>query len=171
MTYWRVIFTPSGEVNRVMPIAFDDQESDWVIVEAGSAEEAMRLAKRRYDADRKRKAKTRLDKESRCVCGRHRDRFRDSGAAMKTCSTCAAREKTWKAEHAERVRTGTDKAHVRNETARVAHNLERQRDRRGEIRLETLIEVRTFWRHCTNSGRFQAWLEQEILAETHKKTG
>lgn len=43
--------------------------------------------------------------------------------------------------------------------ARVQLNLQRQRDRRAEIRLETLIEARAEWRSARN---FASWLDREI---------
>lgn len=92
---------------------------------------------------------------------------------MLTCSTCAIKQKVWTERHRERQELARQAVsegrappppHVRDEAARVEANLGRQRDRRAELRLETLIEVRQKWQESTNVGRFARWLDQEIDA-------
>jgi len=58
----------------------------------------------------------------------------------------------------------------RDEAARVALNGQRQRDRRAEIRLETLLDVRTAWRDAPTVGRFGEWLRKEIESLTESKS-
>lgn len=47
-------------------------------------------------------------------------------------------------------------------------NLERQRDRRGELRIEVLLEVRKHWQESLTVGHFTKWLEAEIATLTKK---
>ena len=88
---------------------------------------------------------------------------------MLVCSVCSERQKACN----ERARNRRGNAAnddapsvtgvaARDEGARVAANLTRQRDRKAEIRLETLIEVRSQWIDAPNIQRFGKWLQGEI---------
>lgn len=168
--YWRVLFTPQGRVADVLPIRFDDGADDWTIVEATTAEEARKKGKRLYDARKKKLAKVRLQSEGRCACGRARDRKHSNGSPMLTCSTCAERQKGYNEDYEKRIVAGTVHLHERDETARVASNLARQRNRRAEIRLETLVEARRMWMEARNVGLYAEWLGREIAKLTGRQT-
>lgn len=168
-SWWRVTFTAEGRVDRVIPIRFDDGVEGWTMVEAPSIEAARKKAARLYAARKKRLAKSRHHAAGRCACGRDQDRFHPKGGRMLTCSVCSVRQKTYHESHAERVALGTVGQEPRDERARVANNLARQRDRRGELRLETLVEVRRVWVEMTNVGRFTRWLDSEIDSLTARR--
>jgi hypothetical protein len=165
--YWRVTFRDTGTVASVTEIAGPGHDG-WVVVEAPDEKVAKRKAYNIYCARKKQVAKVRLHGAGKCCCGRQQDRKHPSGKWMLTCSTCAERQKVWDANHAKRKAEGTVGQGIaeRNEPARVAANLERQRDRRGEIRLETLVDVRDAWIKAPNIGAFSKWLEREIDALT-----
>jgi hypothetical protein len=160
--YWRVVFTETGALESVTEVEGPDH-AGWVIVEARSEEAARRKAYNIYCGRKKKLAKQRHHAAGQCVCGREQNRKHPSGKWMLTCSTCAERQKVYNDRTAERDRKGIPAGSVvRDEGARVAANLNRQRDRRGEIRLETLIEVRAAWQRVPNIGAFSAWMKQEI---------
>lgn len=164
--YWRVVFSPEGRVLDVVEITFGDGQKDWLIVEAPDQAAAKRKAFNLYCARKKRLAKARKHAEGHCACGRKQDRLHPSGEPMLTCSTCAERQKCWQDAHKKRVAAGTADTHVRDEAARVAKCQARQRDRRAELRLETLLDVRKQWIEARNVGLFGKWLEREIEALT-----
>lgn len=166
--FWRVVFTPEGRVAEVTPVRFGDGEKDWTLVEAPSIEAARKKAQRLYDARKKKLAKSRLHGSGRCACGRDQDRLHPDGRRMLTCSTCSERTKGYQATYRDRTRRGVVGEEPRDEAARVASNLARQRDRRAEIRLETLIEARQQWLSCTNVRRYFVWLQTEIETLTNK---
>lgn len=162
--YWHVLFEESGALRSVTEIS-GPGDAGWVIVEAPDEGTAKRKAYNLYCARKKKLAAARNHAQGKCCCGRSRDRKDPSGAWMKTCSVCAERHKVHSAAHLERRAAGvTD--HQRDEPARVASNLARQRDRRGEIRLETLIEVRQQWIDSRNVALFGKWLQAEIASLT-----
>jgi len=164
--YWRVVFTDAGALESVTEID-GPGDADWVIVEARTAEAARRKAHNLYCARKKKLAKQRHHAAGQCACGRDQDRKHPSGKWMLTCSTCAERQKVYNDRSEERARKGIPPGTVvRDEQARVAANLTRSRDRRGEIRLETLIEVRAAWHKAPNVGAFGAWMKREIDALT-----
>jgi hypothetical protein len=171
VSYWRVDFNAAGAVTRVS--AVDGPANDeWVVVEAPDEERARRAAIGIYCARKKRLARERNRSEGRCVCGRRNDRLGQldprTGNPLLSCSVCGARHKVHRDSHKQRKADGvTD--HKRDESARVATNLGRQRDRRGEIRLETLIEVRDQWIHQRNVALFGQWLTAEIERITGAK--
>lgn len=162
--YWHVLFEESGALRSVTEISGPADEG-WVIVEAPDEGTAKRKAYNIYCARKKKLAKARLHAAGNCACGRKRDRKHPSGEWMLTCLVCAERHRVQSAAHLERKAQGvTD--HQRDEPARVASNLSRQRDRRGEIRLETLVEVRQRWIDSRNVALFGQWLIAEIALLT-----
>lgn len=165
-SWWRVVFSETGAITAVTPVRFDDAEEGWLLVEAPSKSAARQKAQRLYDARKKKLAKARLHASGHCACGRVQDRKYPDGRPMKTCSTCSERQKGYVQDRQERLAEGTADTHVRDERARVEANLGRQRARRAELRLETLIEVRQAWRDARTVGRFAAWIEAEIFAIT-----
>jgi len=84
---------------------------------------------------------------------------------MLTCSVCAVRHEVHRRNSEARLAAGvTD--HQRDESARVAANQNRQRDRRAELRLEVLVEVRNRWLASRNVSLFGHWLQSEIARLT-----
>jgi hypothetical protein len=118
--------------------------------------EAKRAAYNLYCGRKKKLAKERLYAEGRCSCGRVNDRF-DQG--LKTCSVCEARAKVWK--EASNNRKSKD-PHVRDEQKRIESFTERSRDRKSEIRLETLVEIQKKWQTTRITKHFERYLEEEI---------
>lgn len=164
--YWRVTFFPDGRVNRVRPIK-GPGHSRWVVVEAEDEEQAKRKAYNLYCSRKKRERKTALHAAGKCICGRPQDRLVEKGARKGekalTCSVCEERRVGYcENAKAHPGRTFAQAMAERDESARIASNLERQRDRRAEIRLETLIDVRRAWQDAPNNGVFTAWLKQQI---------
>jgi hypothetical protein len=168
MKSWRVTFSDTGAIASVVPLE-GEQGADWVIVQAPDEATAKRRAYNIYCARKKKLAKTRLHAAGNCSCGRKQDRKHPSGAPMLTCSVCAERHAAQSKACNERKANPPEVPHVRDEAARVTVNLERQRDRRGELRLETLIEVRQRWVTARNVGLFSKWLESEIRALTESR--
>lgn len=160
--YWRVIFNDLGKVLDIVEIDFKDGKKDWLIVEADDLKEAKVKAVRLYCARKKKLAKERLHAQGRCACGRKQDRKHRSGVPILTCTVCSVRQKACLEKAQKRVASGDLSPAVRDEAARVASNLARQRDRRAEIRLETLLEVRNQWIKSRTIGSYGKWLEQEI---------
>ena len=168
--YWRVTFFPDGRVNRVRPIK-GPGHSRWVVVEAETEEVARHKAYNIYSARKKRERKERCHADGKCICGRPQDRLVEKGARKGekalTCSVCEERRHAYyENAKAHPGRTFAQAMVTRDEGARVALNLERQRDRRAELRLETLVEVRRQWLAAPNVGLFGKWLEREIEALT-----
>ena len=168
--YWRVTFTAEGKVRAVKPLK-GPGHSRWVVVQADTEEEAQRKAFNLYSARKKRERIAQLDAEGRCRCGRPRDTVASTGPnAGRTatyCSTCLVRER----QYHQNAKIRPNRSHAqamaeRDEGARIELNLQRQRDRKGEIRLETLVEVRNQWIKSRNVGLFGKWLEREIEALT-----
>lgn len=120
---------------------------------------ASKLAMRVYSRIKKKEAGKRLQANGQCRCGRKRDRPKPDapGELMKICSTCAEMQKGYvKTSQEATVRK------PRDEKARVEKNLARQRDRRKEIRLETLVEVNTKFWELPSIKDWEKWLEQAI---------
>lgn len=163
--YWRVLFDAQGRITSVEQVG--SALPNVVIVRARDAAEAKHKAYNIYCARKKQLAKERLRASGKCCCGRPQDVPRPSGnGLMFTCATCQQRSKRWKANHEERKKNPPPTPHVRDEAARVASNLSRQRDRRAEIRLETLVEVREQWFANKSVGAFGQWLAGEIERAT-----
>lgn len=158
--YWRVVFDDAGAIESISEIAGTGR-ADWEIVQAPTEEAARRKAYNRYAARKKREVISRKHAQGQCRCGRPQDRKRPDGTLMKLCSVCAERNEVWRTESGERKAAGvTD--HQRDEVARVASHQQRQRDRRAEIRLETLLEVKRRWIESHNIQQFGAWLRGEV---------
>lgn len=162
--YWRVDFSGEGGISAVTEIS-GPANAEWVVVEASSYEGAKRAAYNLYCRRKKKLARQRNYALGNCACGRKNDRTDQkhpkTGEPLKTCSVCSVRHEVHVAGYEQRKAAGiTD--HQRDEAARVASNRERQRDRRGELRLETLLEVQKAWVRSPNLGAFSKWLATEI---------
>lgn len=116
-----------------------------------------RAAYNRYCAEKLAERRQRLAEENKCRCGRDRN-----VPGRKRCAVCLARGQADKRRLKERRAAGVE-AH-RDEPARVDANRARQRDRREEIRIETLIEVRRRWQVSQTNASFERWLDGEIDA-------
>lgn len=117
---------------------------------------AAKLAMRVYSRIKKKEAGERLRANGQCRCGRKQDRpLPDGSGMMKTCSTCAELQKGYNKKPGG---TGIP----RDEKARVQKNLSRQRDRRNEIRLETLVEVSNKFWELPSIKAWEKWLEEAI---------
>jgi hypothetical protein len=166
MIWWRADLTGDGAVVRVVqvPKPHSTPTRTTIVFQAPDRETAINKARemgfRLYCAEKKKQAKTRLHSEGRCSCGRPQDRQHPDGSPMLTCTVCSISQKAHNA--AARKRKAEGVVHVRDEAARVQKNLGRQRDRRREIRLETLVEVhKNFWDMSTVKA-FERWLEGQI---------
>lgn len=167
MTFWRIHFGPHGGVERAERLSEPGSDCRWVIVEAETEAQALRKGRRLYDAEKKRLAKARHYAEGRCRCGRPQDRAHPDGTPMLECSTCAERQKVYNERHQARRRGELPPG--RDEAARVETFQQRHRDRRAEIRLETLIAVRQAWMDCPTVAKFGQWLASEIRALTENE--
>lgn len=118
---------------------------------------ASKLAMRVYSRIKKKEAGVRLRANGQCRCGRKQDRKNPDGSMMKTCLACSEMQKGY---------IKTSRAAVerkpRDEKARVEKNLSRQRDRRKEIRLETLVEVSAKFWELPSIKEWEKWLEEAI---------
>jgi hypothetical protein len=169
--YWRVEFAADGAISGITEV-YGPGHEDWVIVEAPDQERAQRAALGIYCARKKKLARERNYAAGNCACGRKNNRADQlhpkTGKPLLSCSTCSARHQVHLAGHRQRKAEGvTD--HQRDESARVAATQTRQRDRRGEIRLETLLEVRDQWINQRNVALFGKWLIAEIETITGAK--
>lgn len=171
MRYWLVTFDASGSIESIAPVSDDAGGRDTIIVRAETKEQARKKAYNFYCARKKKLAKERLLAQGRCSCGRPWDRQHPSGAPMRTCSVCAENQRANNRRHKERIsmRQQGETPPPRDETARVEKNLARQRDRRAEIRLETLVAVKKAWLDAPTIGVFGAWLQSEISKLTTEK--
>jgi hypothetical protein len=94
--------------------------------------------------------------------------FRDNGSIASVVPLTTVVDEHWVIVEAA---TEAEGMAERDEGARVEANLERQRDRRAEIRLEVLIECRDQWTKARNVGLFTRWLLGEIETLAHGKKG
>lgn len=154
MRYWRVTFDAQGRPATVEPLE-GPADADWVIVQADTAEAAHRRAVNLYAARKKRERIAQLHANGQCRCSRKHDR-----PGKLTCSVCAERRKV---DHQRRIDAGPA-PRVRDEAARVASFQQRSRDRKMEIRLEVLLEVRSWWQQAAHTLDFVERLGKELLA-------
>jgi hypothetical protein len=158
--YWRVTFAADGTVEGVTEID-GAGAADWLVVRAETEELARRKGYNIYCARKKKARIAQLYAEGRCRCGRAQDI-----EGQVSCTVCIERSKGWRAQHKsnqERKAEGLP-AEPRDEAARIASFQTRSRDRKSEIRLETLLEVRRWWIEARNVGLFGARLQKEIQA-------
>jgi len=160
--YWRVTFAADGTVEGVTEID-GAGSSDWCVVRAKTEEVARRRAYNCYCARKKKQRIAQLYAEGRCRCGRTQDI-----ADQLTCSVCVERMKGYQGKYKSNLERKAEglPAEPRDELARVASFQTRSRDRKAEIRLETLLEVRRWWIEARNVGLFGARIQKEIQACT-----
>ena len=169
--YWHITFDRDGRVCKVTEVKNPGHER-WVVIEAVDEEQARKKGYLFYCAKKKRERVRQLHAEGRCACGRKRDREvekgKHRGELAKLCAVCFERSKGWRESHQARVEAGTVGRGMaeRDEAARIEKNLGRQRERRDELRLEVLVEVRQQWMDHRNVALFGRWLLSEIAALT-----
>lgn len=166
MKFWRVTFKEDGAVESVAEVT-GPEHGRWLVVEAADEAAARKIAYNMYCARKKKEAKERLNQAGKCCCGRTQDRKHPNGMPMKTCSTCAERQAPMKADwykrREEAQKTGKPFVKkVRDEADRVAKCSERVRDRKSEMRLEVLCEVKKAWYAARTMSLFGQWLEGEV---------
>lgn len=150
--YWRVVFTADGKAEGATEIE-GPGDAEWVVVSASSVEEALQRGVRRYACLKKKKRIARLYAEGKCSCGRVQDR-----PGCKTCSVCEEHRKRYRHPPAD------GQPRVRDEGARVLAFQETNRNRKQEVRIEVLLEVRKWWRDAPHTEAFIAKLAGEIEA-------
>lgn len=165
MKYWAVAFDATGKVLAVQQAKFvlPDATVEHVVVRAESEPEARKLGYNLYCARKKREAKKRKYANGQCVCGRKQDRQKPNGNMFKVCSVCKERaDQVYRPQHEQRVKDGTVGQIPRDEAARVAACSQRVRDRKAEMRLEVLLEVRKAWQNSNTTGQFTKWLSEQV---------
>ena len=164
MNWYRVRVSQHG-VKDVEEVSRREEDGSRVYyVQASSKTEVAQRGKDAYNAYCREKVRARreqLANANRCTCGRERNI-----AGRKKCSVCIERARNFRKRHpGKRARTGQP----RDEGARVAANLVRQRDRQNEIRLETLLEARARF-SALSEREFARWLDQQIDKASAPKT-
>lgn len=170
--WYRVLFNDKGVPVSALQCEEPSEGFSIEYVYAESSTAAITAAVREYGRRKTAETRARLAAEGRCKCGRSM-----SSQDRKLCDVCTERAKERRdGERAQRPQelvrkkvlsepqnpNVSAKPFVRDEKARIAKNLERQRDRRSEIRLEVLLEVRRAFTRASTNGQFAAWLAQEV---------
>ncbi len=141
-------------------------------VQAESPVEAAKKARQFYNTycrERKQAASKRNDAAGNCACGRKKDRPHPSGGFWKRCAVCAARHAVHVERYEARKAAGAPPAQ-RDEQARTALCSVRVRDRKAEMRLETLLEVQRAWEGASNNQAFTRWLREELAKALAPRT-
>jgi hypothetical protein len=154
--WWRVELDSAGKVvsATVCPGA-GITEGRVVYVCAITQTQAGRIARNTYAREVKRAQRAKYKATGKCRCGRDRESI-----AFKQCMVCRARDLQ---QHRKGPSCGS-----RDEKARVVSMQATQRDRRQELRLETLLLVREAWSREPNQAAFSAWLAREVMAAIAK---
>lgn len=160
--WWKVTFLKGkeGRINSIEPCAAPD--AAWAVgggsmyVQAVNEDAARKVAYNFYCARKKKEAIKKKHDRGQCCCGRNRDRPHPAkpDEFLLTCTTCADRR------HAQYERGPTFAP--RDEAKRIQALQGRVRDRKNEIRLEVLCEVRKQWEMAPNVGAFTKWLKSQI---------
>lgn len=157
-----------------VPAETDSEGNETVfIVSAETAAEALREASRQYARLCTKRKRARMHAAGLCSCGRKSDVPKPQGGFRKKCSVCVTRDREqWRPKARENQRRqleGLPKI-PRDESARVVVMQERQRDRRSELRIETLLEVQRQWQSARTNGHFTRWLDEQIKECTNAST-
>ena len=154
-------------------------ESPWVKYIFRPSEEEARAFYNEYMRNKVQERRDNLRSQGKCTCGRDRDRPRPKPFGHLFYNKCKVCKERTDACHHRRVQrraealTGKHEEvypHVRDDELRIENAQQRTRDRRAELRLETLIQVRDQWQNCRNVNVFTAWLEKEIQVCLTPKT-
>lgn len=130
------------------------------VLQAESAVDAAKRAREIYNrvcADRVKADRARRKAEGKCACGRPRNRPHPLGGTYQNCAVCAARIEACRENARQRPVT-----QPRNEHAKAAACTARVRDRKQEMRLEVLTEVKQAWEDSRNNQAFTRWLSAEL---------
>ena len=171
MSHWAVFFTGEGKLKSAERIAGKLQDgSAGFVVEADDQEEAVRLARplwmaysREYARKKTAERRKRFDAEGRCRCGRPRN-VQDPkrpGEVMRTCDVCQERSKSTLERYRSRGTKTDSEVAAKGQALRLEHSAQRTRNRRAELRLETLLEVRAMAEKL-KPGEFRVWLHREV---------
>ncbi len=163
MTWFRVCFDDKGRPVSAIECEPPSEGFSIEYVFAKNQSAALSAAVREYARRKTADRRAALKQEGRCRCGRRRN------SEFSLCDVCRERGKqnngVYKRhtqEDGKRTRERIAPYVQRDEKARVEKNLERQRDRRNELRLEALLEVRAAFAKTPTMGAFAAWLAEEI---------
>lgn len=169
MKHWLVTFNHEGAITSVSELIGPAQQG-WVIVEALDAQEARRVAYNKYCSLTKTQVRARNYTQGKCVCGRMQDRPNpaEPGEMLKTCSVCSERQKVWN----DRSKANKRQPIKRDEKARLEANQRRQRDRKKEMRVEVLVEVKRKWNELLENANgpsnmvklFDKWIDEQVKA-------
>lgn len=166
LRWYRVTFGAEGLITTCVPteapdLLRDPKHNRTFYVLAGGplhAEERARDHYNLYCAKKRKAVRARNHAAGKCVCGRPQDRPRPDGDGfLKLCAVCAERHTAT----VERARQRPAPA-ARDESTRVEKCAARVRDRKNEMRLEVLLEVRTAWESAPNNQAFTRWLRGEV---------
>lgn len=170
MSWYRLRYSSTGkllsceQIEKPEAHSYGVGPSTVVELEALNEEDAKRKAYNFYSAKKKLAAKNRNHSAGLCACSRKQDRpnTRTGNGFFKTCSVCAERQLQYEETFQRKKREGRLATGERDEAARVNVMQHRVRDRKKEIRLETLLEVRKTWENSKTNGEFTRWLKEEI---------
>ncbi len=122
-----------------------------------------------YASELKRVANERNRAAGNCRCGRKKDRARPDSGFYSTCAVCSVRQVVHNERYEARKAAGAPLAQ-RDERARVEACTLRVRDRKAEMRLETLLEVQRAWEGASNNQAFTRWLREELAKALAPRT-
>lgn len=179
MSWFRLKYGPSGKLLSCDPI--DKPEAyatviglaTFIEIEATDEKDAKHRAYNFYCARKKKLAKERNYTAGLCACSRKQDRpnTKTGKGFFNTCSVCAERSAESSLRHLAKKKQGLPLDGRRDEAARVESFQVRNRDRKNEIRLETLIEVRKQWENSRTNGQFTSWLKSQIDESLEPRVG
>lgn len=170
MTWFRIELKADGSLKSCESCAQPDlvrTAGRIYFVQEASAEQAQAKARadfNDYCAAKKRARIAKLHKAGQCACSRKRDRPKPDGGFYRQCSVCAERREALRSRRRE------PDWQPRNESERVSTLQARVRDRKNEVRLEVLLEVRRVWEDSRTVHAFAAWLKREIESAVQPRT-
>ncbi len=153
MNWYRVTIGETGKPLSIAKCAAPEDEQTVVYVQASSEKDAWGLALAAYNRERVKQQRAQRKAEGRCRCGRVRD------CQWQKCRVCRERENV-----AKRESKNQPGPKVRSEEQRIASLKDRHRERRAELRVETLLQVREAWVKSANLRQFEAWLYEATSA-------
>ncbi len=159
--WWKVTFLQGreGKINSIERCDAPEacRVGNTILVQAADEDGARKIAYNFYCSRKKKEAIQKKRARGQCACGRTRDRKNpDTGEDFLTCSVCSARRQQ------QYVRGPATEP--RDEAKRIQAMQGRVRDRKNELRLEVLVEVRKAFMELKTVGQFGQWLKQQIDA-------
>ena len=163
LSWYRVALKKNGKIDSIRRVEGPSDDDNLVYyIRAASLDAAEREVYNRYARIKLREKRAKYKAEGRCRCGRER------GGNFAMCSVCLERSSAARKKYPGK--NGV-KGAPRDEEARVASNQARQRDRRRELRLEALLEVREAWMKSPSVAVFGHWLSEQIKDALNKVPG